>query len=381
MPDPRVVLSRTLGERLAFERGPGDEKAFTDAILAQLARDRLLWVVAAGEHEEEPPLSLHETAQLTFNIARLSGSAGLIYAMHVSQALSLIRHGGQSPFFKALLSRMVRDQVLVASGTSEKGVGGDIFGSICEVEQAPSGRLSVTKESPNISYLDHAGAILITAMNTAESGEKKQVLIAAERADIELVGGRVAGFLGMRGILNSPWTLKATFDPEAIFPTAYPTIARDTMTPSIHILWASLWSGLASAALDKVKIAIAKTSTSEHEAAEIMGAELSKLADRHYTMNALIRDAAAEFDQGALEGGMGIAHTARVKRLKVVCSDLLTEICLGALGLIGLPGYAEGGPLSLSEILRDAMSARVMISNYRLLASNAKIERYLEDKP
>jgi acyl-CoA dehydrogenase len=380
MSDNRLELSRTLGERLAYKRQPGDEKAFADAILAQLAQDRLLWVVASGG-DDEPPLSLHDTAQITSEIARLSGSAGLIYAMHMSQALTLVRHSGNSAFLQGLLQRLVRDQVLVASGTSEKGVGGNIFGSVCTVAEGADGQLTIQKDSPNISYLDHAGAILITAIQPTSSDQTTQVLVAAEMDNITLQPGAAAGFLGMRGILNRPWAVTATFCKEAIFPTAYPQIARDTMTPSVHILWAALWSGLAGAALDKAKVAIAKAPAADKEAAEIIRGELSRLVDKHFMMNALVRDAIVAFDGDALQSdGMGMVHTARVKRLKVVCSDLLTDICLGALGLIGLPGYAEDGPLSLSEIVRDALSARVMISNYRLLASNAPIERYLTDK-
>lgn len=373
----RVELSRTLGERIAFaRREPDDEKAFTDAILAQLREDRLLWVVA--DEADAPALSIGDTARITFNIARLSGSAGLIYAMHMSQVLTLVRHGGDSPFFSELLRRMVRDQVLVASGTSEKGVGGDIFGSICTIEETGSA-LTVTKESPNISYLDHAGAILVSAMRGQDNGKNTQVLIAAEMKDMDLQPGHAAGFIGMRGVLNRPYGFTAKFGEAAIFADAYPVIARDTMTPSIHIFWAALWSGLASSALEKVRTCIGKSPPAESDVADVMQSEFSRLVDKHYAMNALIRDAVAAFDNKESVGAMGIAHTADVKRLKVLCSDLLTEICLGALGLLGIRGYAETGGYSLSEILRDALSARVMISNYRLLTSNAKIERFVEE--
>jgi acyl-CoA dehydrogenase len=373
----RVELSRTLAERLSLPREPGDEKAFADTILAQLREDRLLWVVA--DDDNAPALSIGDTARITFNIARLSGSAGLIYAMHMSQALTLVRHGGDSPFFSALLRRMVREQVLVASGTSEKGVGGDIFGSICTIEESGGG-LSVTKESPNISYLDHAGLILVSAMRIQENGKKAQVLVAAETKDIDLQPGRAAGFMGMRGILNRPYGFTARFDEAAIFAETYPVIARDTMTPSIHIFWAALWSGLAASALDKVRACIGKSPPAESDVADVMRSELSRLVDKHYAMNALIRDAVAAFDDKESVGAMGMAHTADVKRLKVLCSDYLTEICLGALGLLGIRGYADEGGYSLSEILRDALSARVMISNYRLLTSNAKIERFVEER-
>lgn len=380
LPADPLALARSLAQRIALKRAEADEKAYADAILAQLKDDRLLWA-AAPKAKGGEGLSVADLARATFHIARLSGSAGLIYAMHMSQALSVIRHGGEAAYFAGLVDRLTRDQTLVASGTSEKGVGGDIFGSLCTVEAAPEGGLMVTKESPNISYLDHAGLVLISAQRPLPNGKTAQVLIAAETGRMELAPGRETGFIGMRGILNRPYAFTARFDEAAIFAEPYPVIARETMTPAIHILWAALWSGIARHALDKAKLFLAREAPPEDDASGIMRGELSRLVDKHYAMNALIRDAIAEFEQRSEAGAMGMAHTARVKRLKVVCSELLEQICHGALGLIGIRGYSEAGPYSLSEPLRDAMSARVMISNYRLLANNAKVERFIEEAP
>jgi acyl-CoA dehydrogenase len=374
----RVGLSKTLGERLAQSRTVGDDKVFADAVLRQAGADRLLWVVAP-DVDGEPPLSISDIARITFNIARLSGSAGLIYAMHMSQALTLVRHAGGSTFFQKLINHLTQGQVLVASGTSEKGVGGDIFGSICTIVQDGNGGLALTKESPNISYLDHADLVLISAMRENDSGRKTQVLVAAVKENMVCDAGPEAGFIGMRGILNRPYKLTATFSEDAIFDDPYPVIARQTMTPSIHIFWAALWSGIAASALAKARACVAGLPKNDGEIADLMRADLSRLVDRHYTMNALIRDAIADFDRGDTSQAIGIVGTARVKRLKTSCSDLLTEICIGVLGILGIRGYAESGPMSMSEILRDSMSAGVMISNYRLLANNSKIERYIEE--
>ena len=375
-PDP-VKLSSTLATRLAFPRTPGDEKAYTDAILSQLKQERLLWVVAPQE-TGDAALSIADTARITFNIARVSGSAGLIYAMHMSQALTLVRHQGESPYLRALVGRLAHDQALVASGTSEKGVGGDIFGSVCAIESIDEQTLSVTKDSPNISYMDHAGAVLISAMRDINS-RKSQVLIAAKADEIKWEAGRSNEFMGMRGILNRPYKLTAQFSSEAIFAESYPAIAKKTMTPSIHIFWAALWSGLAASALDKARACISAMPANESEISNLMRGDLTRLVDRHYAMNALIRDAIAEFSQTPYAAAVDLAGTARVKRLKTTCSDYLSEICVGVLGILGIRGYAENGPLSISEILRDALSAKVMISNYRLLANNAKIERFVEE--
>lgn len=370
-------LAATLRERTPIEPGT-DPKAMADALLEQMRRDRLVWAMAPPERGGYG-LSLSETARITFLLGKASGSVGLIYAMHASQAFTLLRHAGDSAFLDNLTDRLIADQALVASGTSEKGVGGDVFGSLCAVEHKSGGMLQIVKESPNISYMDHAHVVLVTAMRTGLNDRKTQVLVACETSRMALRPGRDTRLMGMRGILNMPYGFTASFGAEAIFAEPYPAIAGRTMTPSIHVLWAAMWSGLAAQALARAKAYLAKQ-PAQGEGVELMQVELSRLANRHYVMNALVREAAAAFDcAAAAKAAMDLSGTARIKRLKVVCSELLEEICQGALGLIGLPGYAEEGPFSLSEILRDALSARVMVSNNRLLLANAAIERFTEE--
>lgn len=377
-----VELARTLGVRVGVERGRCDEKTYVDALLAQLRRDRLIWAPASTEIGGLG-LSVRDCARVNFHVGRLSGSAGLIYAMHLSQALTLIRHGKKNSHFSRLLTAMVEDQSLVASGTSEIGVGGDIFSSICAIECEGEDDLRLFKRSPNISYLDQAGAVLITAMRRMDDSKDEQVLIALPTKSIEFSPGSQAGFAGMKGIVNRPYDMLAHFGSDAIFEEAYPKIARATMTPACHIFWAALWSGIAARLLDIARLAVFKKVSGDVPGSEAMRHDFSRLVDQHHTMNALIRDAVADFDaaQEPCSGsGLNLKYSARIKRLKVVCSELLSQIANGAMGLVGISGYAEAGPLSLSEPIRDAMSARVMISNYRLTAANVGVERYIDEE-
>jgi acyl-CoA dehydrogenase len=298
--------------------------------------------------------------------------------MHMSQALSVVRHG-RGPFFDDLQRRMVRDQILIASGTSEKGPGGDIFTSIASVETTPDGRVTGAKESPNISYLDHAGAILLTANMAQPKGPPRQVLIALEMADVQLTVPYPVAFMGMRGILNQPAQLAFSAPRAAVFPDLFAPVARRTMTPSIHIFWAALWSGIAWSVLDRARAFVRSEIAAGTEAATLAQHDLSVLINRHYAMNAMIRDTIAAWESDTGTTGIGFATAARINRLKVCCSDWLNEICTGALRLIGIRGYATGGPWSLAEPLADALSAPIMVSNSRLVMNTAAIEGYADE--
>jgi len=349
-----IARAAGLAAATGLKRRPGDEKAFADALLTQMRGAGLLSVMVPPAFGG-PGLSLADTARITERIARQSGSAGLIYAMHMSQALSVVRHG-RGPFFEDLQRRMVRDQILIASGTSEKGPGGDIFTSIASVEVTAGDEVAGSKESPNISYLDHAGAILLTANMAQPKGPPRQVLIALEMKHVEVTVPYPVSFMGMRGILNQPAQLAFRAPRAAVFPDLFAPIARRTMTPSIHVLWAALWSGIAWAALDKARAFVRTEIAGGTDAATLAQHDLSVLINRHYAMNAMIRDtiAACEADTGAT--GIGFAAAARINRLKVCCSDWLNEICTGALRLIGIRGYATGGYVGTPGSMADSRS-------------------------
>ena len=371
-------LATTLTARTGLKRRPGDEKSFADALLAQMKSDGLMSVVVGPEHGG-PGLGLEDTARITERIARQSGSAGLIYAMHMSQVLSLVHHG-RGPFFEALKRRMVAEQLLIASGTSEKGPGGDIFTSIATVTVDADGRIGGQKESPNISYLDHAGLILLTANMANERGRMRQVLIALDIADTSVTVPYPSGFLGMRGILNQPVVVGFSAPSEAVFPDLFAPIARRTMTPTIQILWAALWSGIAAGVIEKAKLFVEKEIGADAELAAVGRHDLTLLINRHSEMNALIRDAIAGYERDTGGASIGFGPAAQINRLKICASEALVMICIGALRLIGIRGYATAGPYSVAEAVADALSAPIMVSNTRLVMNTAAIEKFVEER-
>ncbi len=363
-------------------RQPGDEKAFADLLLARMRETGLLSAAVPPEFGG-PGLGLGAVARITERIARHSGSAGLIYAMHMSQVFSVVRHGSGA-FFAALQERMVREQILIASGTSEKGPGGDIFTSLARVTPGPDGRLAGVKESPNISYLDQAGLILLTANMAADAagnpgGGDRQVLIALDMKDVQVEAPHRAGFLGMRGIVNQPARLTFSAPPEAVFPTPFAPIARRSMTPCIHVLWAAMWSGIAWGAIDKARTFLRQEIAAGGEAEALARHALSRIVNRHATLNALVRAAIQACESDPTRGDIGLGAAARINRLKITGSELLVEICLEALKLIGIRAYAAGGPYSLAEAMADALSAPVMVSNTRLQMNTAAVEGFAEE--
>lgn len=374
---PFLEAARTLRERVSEKPGPGREKAYCDAIVA-LMREDGLFAVSVSEKLGGAGLEVADIAAITHEVARQSSEAGLLYAMHMSQAYSLSTHA-EGPWFDALQKRMLAEQLIFASGTSEKGPGGDILSSICETDIQPDGSLVVVKESPNISYINHADIILVTANHKPEGGRRKQVLIAADVERDKFEPQREVDFLGMRGMVNRPWKFTITTPPEAVFSADFGAIARQTMTPSIQIFWAALWSGIVWTALDKAKRFVTNEISPGSDIEPVAQYELTRLVDKHHMMNAMIQSAVAAYETRQEARDLGFGLSAQINRIKVNCSELAVEICMGALNLIGVRGYAMGGPYAVAPAIADILSGPVMVSNYRLAMNTAKIERFVDE--
>ncbi len=133
-----------------------------------------------------------------------------------------------------------------------------------------------------------------------------------------------------------------------------------------------MWSGLAARALDTAGSCV---KTELPDSAESV-TNLSELRNRHYRINALIRD-----NLPAARASSSFAAAVQINRLKIVASEAACEITLACLQIIGFHGHAEGGPYSLSEPLRDVLSAPLMVSNPLLQATTRGVDRFPKNDP
>ena len=89
----------------------------------------------------------------------------MIFAMHQIQVACIVRHLANSVWFENYLRRLVREQRLIASATSEVGVGGDVRSSIAAIQPATdssSDLIQFEKKASTISYGAHADDLLTT---------------------------------------------------------------------------------------------------------------------------------------------------------------------------------------------------------------------------
>ena len=100
---------------------------------------------------------LSDVAEICSLIGQNCASSTMIYAMHNIKVSSLVSHGRDSNWHRGFMQRICEEQLLLASATTEGGIGGDLRNSICAVE-IDGDNFKLGKDATVVSYGAHADA-------------------------------------------------------------------------------------------------------------------------------------------------------------------------------------------------------------------------------
>jgi acyl-CoA dehydrogenase len=299
----------------------------------------------------------------------------MIYAMHQIKLSSLVAHGMQTEYHRALMRDVAVKQLLIASSTTEAGIGGDLRISNCAIETTGD-RVSLTKQASVLSYAAEADIIMATARRAPASVGSDQVLIALRRSDYQLQRTAEWNTLGMRATCSEGFLLTATAGADQIFPKPFHEIAVQSMLATAHVLWASVWFGIATDALSRAHASVRATArrVPSDFAGPLPGAArlaeaTAKLQTFKSTLVAHIeRFETAKRNEDDLSS---INFAIEMNNLKVMASTMAVDIVREALMVTGIAGYRNDGPFSVGRHLRDVLSAPLMVANDRILANTA----------
>lgn len=303
-------------------------------------------------------------------LASACGSAGMVLAMHHIQVACLARHAAGAPWHAAFLRRIAEGRRLLASSTSEVGIGGNLRASLCAVEPDGDG-FSLTKQASALSYGADADAILVTARAHPQAAQGDQVLVVLDRGDFTLEAGAAWDAMGMRGTGSGAFVLTGRGQAEQIAPAAFSEIASTTMAPLSHILWGAVWTGIAGDAVGRARALV--------RARRAPGAELppgalrlAEAVEKLQLAEARVRRAIDDFDWNNVSQP-SFAAVAADNGLKTSVSETCLEVAQIALSVCGFEGYARQGPYSVARHLRDLHSAPLMIANSRMRQGAAQL--------
>jgi acyl-CoA dehydrogenase len=344
--------------------------------------------------------TVSELSVIATELGRACAATGMVFAMHQGQVMALWRHGGDGDGVRAVVDA-VRDGALVASSTTEKGVGGDARRSTCAIERIDhdwpdgradhpdgrtggpdsrtgrpngrTGRVRLRKDAPVISYATEADAVFVTARRDLDAAASDQRLVVCWTEDTVLSQTSTWDTLGLRGTCSNGWILDAETTEDAVFRDDYATISAHTVLPVSHVLWASVWLGIAASAVERARAAVRKQARASVGATPPGALRLAELLVDLQALADTVRHAAERFDAvaddpDALESS---AFALAANALKINASERVTELVTKAMRIVGISGYAASGPTSVARHLRDAHGAAVMVSNDRLLQNDA----------
>lgn len=322
-------------------------------------------------------LSLPDIATLCQTLGGACAATGMVYAMHQIQLACMARHCGDSTFFRDYLRACADEQWLVASATSEVGVGGDVRSSVCAVERNGA-RFSLTKESSVCSYGEHADAILITSRRAPDAPASDQVLSLIRRSDYTLERTSTWDTFGLRGTCSPGFRIKAEGSVDQILPTPFAEIASETMVPTSHVVWGSVWLGIASDAFSLARAFVRADARKRPGTPPFGGTRLAQAATLHQTMRSVVLEAARDYEAliASPEGAevlSGMGYALKINNVKITVSELAVQIVQHCLAICGMAGYSNASKFSMGRHLRDAHSAALMIANDRIQATNASL--------
>ena len=378
--EPAVDRARRVADEVAavWAAEVDEDSRFPAEAVAAMREQRLLSVAVPTEFGGDG-LSLREVATIARIIGSRCASSGMIFAMHQTQIYSLIKHGNTEAL-RAFVVESVDKQLLLASATTELGIGGDVSRSYCAVEDL-GGHLLLIKNAPVISYGRHADAILVTARRSPESQPNDQVLVICRSGDLTLEKTAEWNAFGLRGTCSLGYILRATSTPDMMIATPYADISTNTMLPVSHIVWSSVWLGIADAALDKARKYVRAAARKQPGVSSPAALRLAETASTAQQFADLVEASACRYDRavgsrGELGGAAttdSVGFSLAMNNLKVATSRSVVEIVGQTMLICGISGYREDSEYSLGRHLRDAHGAAVMVNNDRIMAGSAQM--------
>lgn len=315
---------------------------------------------------------LRDATAICYRLGRACASTAMIFAMHQCCVSCLVRHGQESEWHRGLLRRIASDQLLLASSTTEGQSGGNLRSSSSPIEEVGAA-IRLDRAATVVSYGARADGIVTTARRSPEAAANDQILVAFCRSDYTLSPLSSWDALGMRGTCSAGFALRATGQPAQILPEPYQSIHAQTMVPIHHLVWASVWAGIAAGATERARAYVRQAARSSNGAMPPAAAQLTLAQASLTKLRGLITSSLRAFEARAEDPRAlrSLEFQVTINLTKVEASELALQTVLQAMRACGLSGYRNDSEFSLCRALRDILSAPIMINNDRILGNIA----------
>jgi acyl-CoA dehydrogenase len=342
---------------------------FPEEARAALKEQRLLGVMVSRELGGEGA-GIADVADICYLLGQACSSTAMIYAMHQIKVACVTRHMRDNAVLANTMRRLCAEQLLLASSTTEGQAGGNVRSSEAPVEHV-DGRIHLERKASVISYGAYADGIVTTARRSADAAGSDQVLVAFLKSDYTLARLQGWNTLGMRGTCSEGYTLKATGQPGQILPDPYEVIHSQTMVPFAHILWGSVWTGIAASAVGRAQAFIRQAMRTANGQLPPGAPQFTKALQTLRTLRGMLANSLRAYERhmGDPKALASMDFQSLITLTKVEASELAVSVVMSAMRACGLSGYRSDGDFTIGRHLRDVLSSPIMINNDRILAN------------
>src|SRR5271165_7056851 len=347
------------------------EARFPGEAFAEIRKHRLLGIQVPAALGGEGA-NIAEIADVCYILGQACSSTGLIYAMHQIKMACIVRHSKGSGALDRILGRIAAEQLLMASSTTEGQAGGNVRASEAAVEH-DGGHVTLERKATVISYAVDADGIVTTARRSADAAGSDQVLLVLLKSDYTLERLNVWDSLGMRGTSSEGFTLRVKAPADQVMAEPYERIHAQTMVPYAHLLWGSVWTGIAAAATSKAQTFIRHAMRNSNGQPPPAAAHFTQAASTLRTLRGVLASALRGYEAVCADDKAmaSLEFQSMITMTKVQVSELAVTTVLSAMRACGLSGYRNDTEFSIGRHLRDVLSAPIMINNDRILANLA----------
>ena len=382
MPGPARVINVRQNDLTARARAAAEaartsatavdaEARFPSEAFAEIRKQRLLGIQVPQALGGDGA-NIAEIADVCYILGQACSSTALIYAMHQIKMACIVRHSKGSAAHERILTRIAHDQLLMASSTTEGQTGGNVRSSEAAV-QHDGDQVTLERKATVISYAIEADGVVTTARRAADAQGSDQVLLVLLKSDYTLERLQVWDTLGMRGTHSEGFTLRARAAADQIMPEPYDRIHAQTMVPFAHLLWGSVWAGIAAAAVTKAQAFTRAAVRGSNGQMPPGAAHFTQAVSSLRTLRGLLAGNLRSYeavmsDEKAISS---LEFQSLITLTKVQASEIAVTTVLSSLRACGLSGYRNDTDFTIGRLLRDVLSAPLMINNDRILSNLA----------
>lgn len=307
--------------------------------------------------------SLRAFVDIAQELAGACLSTAQIWAMHTSHVDAIVQYG-TSELKAELLPRLVRDQLFIASVTSEKGRGASLFSAHSPL--LPNGdRTKLDRSAPVVTGGAHADGYLISMRATPEASSNEVSLVYADRSDLTVEATGEWNTLGMRATESIGLQLQGEIPNHNLVGEAgnFAEVARENMIPMSHLGWSACWLGAARGAFSGL---VRWYAASDSDGSDLFHERLARIRLDLELVSAYLTRVQEEVTDSRAHGRSLSNPRAQLQlnALKISASDLTFRAVDNMIQLAGLRlGYMRNAPVALERTFRDLRSASLTHAN------------------